>query len=147
VEHIRTLEDVRTESLASRIFARQLLMGFSSVGTVLTVVGVYGALALSIASRRREIAIRAAIGAHRGHIRNLVVGEGVRLVAAGVAVGAGAATVMARMLESFLFDVEAADPLTLVGAGLLFVSVTLFACWMPTIRAARVDPLEALRSE
>ena len=87
VERVKTLDEIRTDSLASRIFAQQLLVGFSIVGTLLTVVGVYGVLALSVASRRREIAIRAAIGAHRRDIRNLVLGEGFRLVAGGIVVG------------------------------------------------------------
>ena len=147
VENVKTLDDIRTDSLASRIFARQLLVGFSIVGTLLTVVGVYSVLALSVASRRREIAIRAAIGAHRRHIRNLVLGEGFRLVAGGVAVGIVAALIVSRVLRSFLFEVEPTDPATLTVAGLLFAGVTLVACWAPIRRAAAVDPLEALRCE
>jgi len=147
VEHVKTLEDIRTDSLASRVFARQLLVGFSAIGTLLTVIGVYGVLALSIASRRREIAIRAAIGAHRRDIRNLVLREGLGLVAAGIGVGILAALAMARMLASFLYGVEPTDSATIVGAGVLFVAVTILACWMPTRRAAAIDPLEALKCE
>ncbi|OLD18401.1 MAG: hypothetical protein AUJ01_07655 [Acidobacteria bacterium 13_1_40CM_3_65_5] len=147
VERVKTLDDIRADSLASRIFARQLLVGFSIVGTLLTVVGVYGVLALSVASRRREIAIRTAIGAHRRDIRNLVLGEGFRLVAGGIVVGIAGALIVSRVLQSFLFEVEPTDPATLVGAGLLFAGVTLLACWAPTRRAAAVDPLEALRCE
>jgi putative ABC transport system permease protein len=147
LENVKTPDDIRTESLASRIFARQLLVGFSIVGTLLTVVGVYSVLALSVASRRREIAIRTAIGAHRGHIRNLVFGEGFRLVAGGVAVGIVGALIVSRVLQSFLFEVEPTDPATLIVAGLLFAGVTVVACWAPTRRAAAVDPLEALRCE
>jgi putative ABC transport system permease protein len=147
VEHVKTLDDIRADSLASRIFAQQLLVGFSVVGTLLTVVGVYGVLALSVASRRREIAIRAAIGAHRRDIRNLVFGEGFRLVAAGVVVGIAGALVASRVLQSMLFEVAPTDPVTIGTAVFLFVSVTLVACWAPTRRAAAVDPLEALRCE
>ena len=147
VEHVKTLDEIRTDSLASRIFAGQLLVGFSVVGTLLTVVGVYGVLALSVASRRKEIAIRTAIGADRGAIRNLVVGEGLRLVAGGIVVGIVGALVVSRALQSFLFEVGPADPLTIVTAGLLFTSVTLIACWAPSRRAAAVDPIEALRCE
>jgi putative ABC transport system permease protein len=147
VEHARTLDDIRTDSLASRIFARQLLVGFSIVGTLLTVIGVYGVLALSVASRRREIAIRTAIGAHRRDIRNLVFGEGFRLVAGGIVLGIASALMTSRVLQSFLFEVEPTDPATLAGAGLLFVGVTLLACWAPTRRAAAIDPIEALRYE
>jgi putative ABC transport system permease protein len=144
---VKTLDDIRTDSLASRIFARQLLVGFSIVGTLLTVIGVYGVLALSVASRRREIAIRTAIGAHRRDIRNLVFGEGFRLVAGGIVLGIAGALMTSRVLQSFLFEVEPTDPATLAGAGLLFVGVTLLACWAPTRRAAAIDPIEALRYE
>jgi len=147
VEKVKTLDEIRSDSLASRIFAGQLLVGFSIVGTLLTVVGVYGVLALSVASRRREIAIRTAIGAHRSDIRNLVVGEGFRLVAGGIVAGIAGALVVARVLQSFLYEVGPTDPLTIAVAGLLFVAVTLIACWAPSRRAAAVDPLEALRCE
>jgi putative ABC transport system permease protein len=147
VERVKTLDDIRADSLASRVFAQQLLVGFAIVGTLLTVVGVYGVLALSVAARRREIAIRTAIGAHRRDIRNLVFGEGFRLIAAGVAIGIAGALVASRVLQSFLFEVEPTDPLTLAAAGALFVAVSVVACWVPTRRAAAVDPLEALRCE
>ena len=147
VEHVRTLEQIRRDSLAARTFATQLLVGFALVGSVLTVIGIYGVLSLSVASRRREIAIRAAVGADRRDIRNLVLAEGLRLIAGGVVVGMAAALVFARILRSFLFDVEPGDPATLAGAGVLFVSVALLACWVPTRRAANVDPIEALRCE
>jgi putative ABC transport system permease protein len=147
VEKVRTLDEVRTDSIASRIFASRLLVGFSIVGTLLTLGGVYGVLALSVASRRREIAIRSAIGARRNDIRNLVVGEAVRLVAGGVAVGVVGALVVARVLQSFLYDVASTDPIAIGAAAVVFVGVTVAACWAPSRRAAAVDPLEALRCE
>ncbi len=147
IEHIETLDQIRGDSLASRTFAMRLLVGFSLVGSVLTLVGIYGVLALSVASRRREIAIRAAVGAEQRHIRNLVFGEGVRLIAGGVAAGAGAALFLSRVLRSFLFGVGATDPITFIGVGLLFGAVALLACWVPVRRAAAVNPIEALRYE
>jgi putative ABC transport system permease protein len=147
VENVKSLDQIRTESLASRTFAANLLVGFSVVGSILTLVGIYGVLALSVASRRREIAIRAAVGAERRHIRRLVFGEGFRLISGGVVAGAGAALLLSRVLRSFLFGVEATDPLTFVAVGLLFGGVALLACWMPVRRAANVDPTEALRYE
>jgi putative ABC transport system permease protein len=147
VENVKTLEQIRGDSLASRTFAMRLLVGFSLVASVLTLVGVYGVLSLSVVSRRREIAIRTAIGAQQRDIRNLVFSEGLRLIAGGVVSGIGAALILSRVLRSFLFEVEPADPGTLIGVGLLFASVALLACWAPTRRAAKVDPLEALRYE
>ena len=147
VENVRTLEQIRGDSLASRRFAMQLLVGFALVGTVLTLVGIYGVLSLSVAARRREIAIRTAVGARQRDIRNLIFGEGFRLIAGGVVSGIIAAIVLSRVLRSFLFEVEPADPVTLIGVGLLFSGVALLACWAPTRRAVKVDPLEALRYE
>ncbi len=147
VENIKTLEQIRNDSLASRTFAMQLLVGFAVVGSVLTLVGIYGVLSLSVAARRREIAIRAAVGAQGRDIRNLVFAEGFRLIAGGVVSGMVAAVALSRVLKSFLFQVEPNDPLTLIGVGLLFTCVALLACWEPTRRAAKVDPIEALRYE
>jgi putative ABC transport system permease protein len=147
VENVKTLEQIRGDSLASRTFAMQLLAGFSLVGSVLTLVGIYGVLSLSVASRRREIAIRTAVGARQQDIRNLVFAEGFRLIAGGVISGMAAALVLSRVLKSFLFEVEPTDPATLMVVGLLFASVALLACWAPTRRAAKVDPIEALRYE
>jgi putative ABC transport system permease protein len=147
IENVESLQQIRDESLASRTFAMQLLVGFAVVGTVLTLVGIYGVLSLSVTSRRRELAIRSAVGAQQKDIRNLVFGEGFRLIAAGVVVGVALAMILSRVLRSFLFQVQPGDPATLVIVGLLFVGVALLACWVPVRRAERVDPVEALRYE
>ncbi len=147
VENLKTLEQIRDDSLASRNFAMRLLVGFSFVASALTLVGIYGVLSLSVASRRRELAIRAAMGAGRRDISDLVFGEGLRLIAGGVMAGLAAAIILSRVLSAFLFGVEPTDPVTLIGVGLLFVGVALLACWAPARRAAKVDPLEALRYE
>jgi putative ABC transport system permease protein len=147
VENVKTMDEIRGESLASRTFAMQLLIGYAAVGSVLTLVGIYGVLALSVASRRREIAIRAAVGAEQHHIRKLVFAEGARLIAGGVVLGAGAAVVMSSLLQTFLFGVGAADPNTFAGVCVLFGVVALAACWGPIRRASQVDPIEALRYE
>jgi putative ABC transport system permease protein len=147
VENVKTFEQIRQDSLASRIFAMRLLIGFAAVGSMLTLVGIYGVLALSVAARRREIAIRSAVGAEVRHIRNLVFAEGMRLIAGGVIAGAAAALLLSRVLRTFLFGVETGDPVTFIGVSLLFAGVALLACWAPMRRAVRVDPIEALRSE
>jgi len=147
VENARTLEQIRADSLASRIFAMRLLVGFSIVASVLTLVGIYGVLSLSVASRRREIAIRTAVGADGRDILSLVLGEGFRLIAIGVLAGLAAAIAFSRILKTFLFGVEPTDPATLIAVGLLFTCVALFSCWVPARRATKVDPIEALRDE
>jgi putative ABC transport system permease protein len=147
IENVKTLEQIRDESLASRTFAMQLLVGFAVVGSVLTLVGIYGVLSLSVTSRRRELAIRSAVGAQQKDLRELIFGEGFRLIAAGVVAGVALAMVLSRVLKSFLFEVEPGDPATLVAAGLLFVGVALLASWVPVRRAEKVDPGDALRYE
>lgn len=147
IENVKTLEQIRDESLASRTFAMQLLAGFSIIGSLLTLVGIYGVISLSVASRRRELAIRTAMGAQQSDIRSLIFGEGFRLIAGGVLTGMVLAIILSRVLRSFLFEVQPSDPATFVVVGALFVGVGLLACWAPVRRAGKVDPLEALRYE
>jgi putative ABC transport system permease protein len=147
IENPRSLTQIRDDSLASRTFAMQLLVGFALVGSMLTLVGIYGVLALSVASRRRELGIRVAVGAQQNDIRNLIFGEGFRLIASGVVAGVVLALVLSRVLRTFLFGVQPNDPMTLMVVGALFAGVALLACWVPVRRAAKVDPLEALRYE
>ena len=147
IENVKTLEQIRDDSLASRTFAMHLLTGFSVLGSVLTLVGIYGVISLSVASRRRELAIRSAVGAQQKDIRRLIFGEGFRLIAGGVLGGIALAVVLSQVLRSFLFEVQPSDPATFIVVGSLFIGVGLLACWAPARRAGKVDPLEALRYE
>jgi putative ABC transport system permease protein len=147
VENVRTFDQIRDDSLAARTFAMNLLVGFSILGSALTLVGLYGVLSLSVASRRRELAIRTAVGAEQRHIHRLILGEGLRLVIGGVITGMAIALLLSRVLQGFLFGVAPTDPLTMFGVGSVFMAVAMFACWVPIRRAGNVDPLEALRYE
>ena len=147
VEQVKTMGEIRTESVASRTFATQLLTGFSLMGGVLTLIGIYGVLSLSVASRRRELAIRTALGAKRRDIRTLVIAEGFRLIGGGIILGLASALVLSRVLRTFLFQVAPDDPTVLLIASVSFAIVSLLACWVPSRRAAGVDPAEALRYE
>jgi putative ABC transport system permease protein len=147
VEKLKTLEQIRDDSQASRAFAMRLLVGFAIVASTLTLIGIYGVLSLSVAARRREIAIRTAVGAERRDILRLVFSEGARLIAGGVVTGLVASLFLSQFLRAFLFGVQPNDPFILTGVGMLFVCVSLLACWVPARRATKVDPLEALRDE
>ena len=147
VENVMTLDQIRADSLASRSFAMQLLIAFALVACVLTLGGIYGMLSLAVASRRREIAIRTALGAGKNTVLKLVVREGVLVVAVGLAVGLVAAAGLSRVLGAFLFEVESTDPATLIVMGSLFAAVALLACWFPARLAASADPASALREE
>jgi putative ABC transport system permease protein len=144
IDHIKTLEQIRDDSIAPQKFAMRVLSGFALAGTVLALVGIYGVLSLSVHSRSREIAIRMAVGAQRRHILGLVLGEGLKLVGLGLLAGIGGAVVLARVLRAFLFGVGPADPLTFGAVAVLFTTIAMLACCLPARRATRTDPVEAL---
>jgi putative ABC transport system permease protein len=147
VERITTMIEIRRESVAARTFAMRLLIGFAVIATLLAIVGLYGVLSLSVNSRIKEIAVRKAVGAQRHQIAGLVVGEGSKLVTAGLLLGAAAAVLVGRLLQTLLFDVTPADPLALGIAAVAFGAVALAACLLPALRASRVDLMESLRQE
>ena len=119
IENVKTLEQIRDDSLASRTFVMHLLTGFSVLGGVLTLVGIYGVISLSVASRRRELAIRSAVGAQQKDIRRLIFGEGFRLIAGGVLGGIALAVIVSRVLRTFLFEVQPGDPATFIVVGIV----------------------------
>jgi putative ABC transport system permease protein len=147
VENVKTLEDIRADSVASRTFAMNLLMGFALVACLLATVGIYGVLSLAAGSRRTELAIRIAVGAQREDVLRLLLGDGVRLAAAGVGFGLIVALVLAAGLKTYLFEVGPGDPLTLATVAIAVTAITLATCWIPARRAARIDPMVALRNE
>jgi putative ABC transport system permease protein len=146
-EHFTTMAEIRRESFAPRTFAMQLLIGFAVLATVLSLVGVYGVLALSVGSRLKEIAVRKAIGAQQRDILRLILGEGCRMIAIGVVIGTAVAVFFGRALEAQLFEVKSADPLSLASAAVLFGAVALAVCLLPALRAARTDLLMALHQD
>ena len=147
VERMTTMSEIRRESVAPRTFAMRLLIGFAGVATVLALVGLYGVLSLSVNSRIKEIAVRKAVGAQRHQIAQLVVGEGSKLVAGGLVIGAIVAVMVGRLLRTLLFDVTPSDPVALGVAALAFGAVALAACLVPAYRASRVDLMESLRQD
>jgi putative ABC transport system permease protein len=147
VEYAETLEQIRDRSLGSRTFAMQLLLGFALVAIVLTLAGVYSVLSLTVTARRRELAIRTAMGANARSIIGLVLRSGLMLVGAGIVAGVAVSFALSRVLQAMLFEVGPADPLTLSAAAVAFAGVALLACALPAVRAARVDPAEALKGE
>lgn len=124
-----------------------LLVAFAALALVLAAVGIYGVLAFSIAQRCREIGTRMALGAGSRQILTMVLGQGLALTLAGVALGAAAALALGRFLSSMLFGVTPTDPATFAAVSTLLVAVALAACYRPARRATRIDPIEALREE
>lgn len=147
VENVKTLGQIRSDSIAPRTFAMRLLVGFSAVACVLAFVGIFGVLSLSVNSRRRELAIRTAVGAQRRDIRGLVFGEALRVIAAGLGLGMGMAACLVYALRALLYGVEPTDLPTLIGAPMLLSVIAVLAAWRPAQNATKVDPMEALRHE
>jgi putative ABC transport system permease protein len=147
VERITTMAEIRRESVAARTFAMRLLIGFAGVATLLALVGLYGVLSLSVSSRIKEFAVRNAIGAQRRQIVQLVAGEGSKLVAAGLLLGAIVAVLVGRLLQTLLYDVQPSDPLSVGAAAIVFGALAVGACLVPAWRASRVDLVESLRQE
>ena len=142
-----TMDELAGESLALRRVSTLLLAGFSAIALALAAVGIYGVLSYSVAQRTQEIGIRAALGASRGDVLRMVLGDGARIAAAGTGLGIAAALALSQLLGSLLYSVGARDPATFGGVGLLCIAVALAACYIPARRATRVDPLVALRHE
>jgi ABC-type antimicrobial peptide transport system permease subunit len=122
-----------------------MLESFSGVALLLALIGIYGVISYSVAQRTKEVGIRRALGARQSDILWLVVRQGCGLVLAGIAFGLGGAVALTRLVNTLLFGVSATDPATFAGVALLFLVVGLAASYIPARRAARIDPMAALR--
>ncbi len=144
---VRTMEQIISRSLAERRFAMLLLIIFAATALLLAAVGIYGVMSYAVTRRSHEIGIRAALGAPRREIVGLVLRQGMRLAAIGMAAGLIAALALTRFLAGLLFGVRPADPATLAAVALLLGGIALLACYIPARRAAAVDAVVALRCE
>ncbi len=145
--NIDTMERLMAKSVAPRRFNLLLLGVFALVGLTLAGVGLYGVMSYTVTQRTREIGVRMAMGAQRGDVLRLVIGEGMKLALIGALIGLGGALALTRLLKTLLFGVSATDPLTFIVIAALLIIVALLACWIPARRATSVDPLVSLRVE
>jgi putative ABC transport system permease protein len=143
----QTMQALIAQTGADRRLVMVLLAIFAGLAVVLAAIGLYGVMAYLVGQRTGEIGIRVALGAGPGEVQRMVVLEGLRLALAGILIGALAALGLTRLLQSFLFDVRPSDPGIYAGISALLCLVAFFACWFPARRAARIDPLVALRAE
>ena len=144
---VHTMEAVVADYLAQRRFALELLGGFAGVAVLLASIGIYGVMAYTFSRRTNEIGIRMAMGAQTGRVLRLVVGQGLRLAFAGLALGLLVAFLSMRLLASLLFGVSAHDLITFAGVSLILTFAAVLACYIPARRATKVDPIIALRYE
>jgi putative ABC transport system permease protein len=144
---LRTLEEIVAERSAGRRLAAQLIAVFASLALALAAVGIYGVMSYAVAQRTQEIGIRMALGAEREHVLRMVLRNGTVLALAGIAIGLAAAFALARLIAALLFETSTADPPTFSAVPVLLLAVALLASYLPARRAARVDPMAALRCE
>jgi putative ABC transport system permease protein len=145
VANIKTLEEIKSQSVAPAAFRTALLAIFAGIALLLAAVGIYGVVSCSVAQRLREMAIRLALGASPGDLLKLVIGKTMLIVLAGLAVGGGAGLGLTRVLASLLYDTTPTDRVTWMSAGALLAVVALLACYFPARRVMKVDPLTILR--
>jgi putative ABC transport system permease protein len=147
LENVRTMTQLVESSVAQRKLSVRLLSGFAGVALLLAAIGLYGVLAYTVTQRTREIGIRAALGAQRANVIGLVLQQGMKLVGLGILIGLTGAFVLTNFIRSLLFGIAPTDPLTFAAIPVVLATVALLACWLPARRAAKVDPMEALRCE
>jgi putative ABC transport system permease protein len=148
IAFVRTLDSIVAQQIGPQKFATWLLGVFAATALLLAALGIYGVMAYSVTQRTHEIGVRMALGAGRGDVLKMIVGQGMRLTLVGVALGlVGAFVVMRYGVESLLYGVTASDPLTYGGVALLLAAVALLSCLIPARKATKVDPMVALRYE
>jgi predicted permease len=144
---VRTLREIADKSLARTTFTLVMLSIAGAMALLLGVAGIYGVISYAVSQRAREIGIRMALGARRAEVTRMFVGQGLRLASVGMVIGIGAAFALTRLMASLLFDVSAADPATYASVSLGLVSAAVLASYLPALRAATIDPADALRAE
>jgi predicted permease len=143
----QTMEEIISASLSARRFSMILLGVFAAVALILASIGIYGVISYLVGQRTHEIGVRIALGARRWDILNLILSQGMKLTLIGVVVGVGASLGLTKLMARMLYEVSASDPLTFLSVAVLLSLVALAACYIPTRRAMRVDPMVALRCE
>jgi putative ABC transport system permease protein len=144
---VRTMDAVLAASVSDRRFSMLLLTAFAAMALLLAVLGLYGVASYAVNRRTQEMGVRMALGARPRHVLALVIGEGLRLAVAGMAVGGAAALALARIMSESLYGVAPTDPLTFVAMAATLIVAALVAVSLPARRAARLDPMAALREE
>jgi ABC-type antimicrobial peptide transport system permease subunit len=147
VYSVQTMDERVASSVGRQRFYASLIAIFAAVALILSAVGLYGVIAYAVSQRTHELGVRVALGATGDRISRMVIGEGLVLTAIGIVIGALASVFAGRLVSSLLFGVSSLDPMTIGSVTLVLVAVATLASWLPARRAARVDPLIAMRGD
>ena len=146
IENVATLDEVRDATVAPRRLNALFIASFGALAMIIAMVGIAGVLAFSVSSRTQEIGIRMSLGADRGRVERMILKEGGVLVAIGLTLGIAGAFFAAGVLRGLLFGVAPHDPMTFAAVALGMAAIGIGACWVPALRAARIDPAITMRS-
>jgi ABC-type antimicrobial peptide transport system permease subunit len=147
VANVRTLRELRGQSLASPRLTTTLLAIFAGLALIITATGLAGVIAFTVSQRTREIGIRMALGAEQRGVMRMILSQGLTMVGIGLALGIAGALALSRVLEGLLYGVGPSDPLTFIAVGVVLFGVAIVACFLPARRATTIDPLLALRAD
>jgi ABC-type antimicrobial peptide transport system permease subunit len=145
--NVRPLADVVGAAMARTTFTLIMIGAAAGVALLLGAIGIYGVISYMVSLRTREIGVRMALGAQSQQVRRMVVRQGLVLAVIGVAIGLAGALALTRLITSLLYGIAPYDPVTLAGVTLALLAVSALASWLPAMRAARIDPIEALRAD
>jgi predicted permease len=147
IENVLTVSQIKDQSVAPRRLNAALVSSFGVLAVIIAAVGIAGVLAFSVSARTNEIGIRMSLGADSARVQRMILGEGGTLLVYGLFLGVAGALIGTRLMRGLLFGVAPNDPVTLVSVALMMVAVGIAACWLPAVRAARIDPAVAIRRQ
>jgi putative ABC transport system permease protein len=147
LENVLTVAQIKDQSVSPRRLNAALVSSFSVLAVIIAAVGIAGVLAFSVSARTTEIGIRMSLGADAGKVQRMVLGEGGTLLMIGLAMGLTGAFFAARVIQGLLFGVEPHDPFTFAGVAVMMAVIGVVACWIPALRAARIDPAVTMRAQ
>jgi predicted permease len=146
IENVMTVAQFKNQSVADQRLNAALISSFSILAVIIAAVGIAGVLAFSVSARTNEIGVRMSLGADGGRVQRMILKEGGVLLAIGLGLGVAGAFFAARVIQEMLFGVEPYDPITMIGVALMMAAIGIGACWIPALRAARIDPAITMRS-
>jgi predicted permease len=147
ISSVRTMDQVETDSLSTPRFSMALIGLFACLALALAAIGMYGVISYSVGQRTHEFGLRMALGANAWDVQRSVISDGIKLAAAGVALGVGCALLLSNIIRSLLYEVRSNDPATLALVAVIAIAVASFACYVPARRATSADPMNALRRD